>query len=470
MSKYSTRNPNETFSDFEKEEEDETLQHNKDVQEEESDVDSNEGKDNDDGDETGVGKELENAYNGSDDKPEDEVVEPTKRRKFVPRGPTQMHAMKLDNIDQKAIVPFNFKQQQIGDPSVQLASCLGQRFIVPENYQDYYFAKMGAYLKESQSRKAVLVLEALDQLQGEEREKRLSKLMPTSMSVSEWETFVKRVNSSEFRVKRLKMQEIRSKHNTPHTISQKGYAQLEVEMQKDLNTTEQIDRDDLWKEGHKQHKGRDPNPGVLRAFHGSDFGSSLTDDVLIKALGEDKEVRLKGMGFGVTRKKIAANTHYKLIIKECQEKCRAMNDRLVMLEEKSSKCVCAEVHSHRDSPVASKNLASSSRVVPCNGKASTPTTSPVSRSNEVQVPERFTPYRLLSWYKDGEVVADAKISETDPTQEIHGMLIGFGSYTVCVIISHVEGAHVYNPTSEFKYVADAVGSIFSLPKDRIVFS
>ncbi|KAI3873481.1 hypothetical protein MKW98_008133 [Papaver atlanticum] len=399
------KNPNDTFSDFKEEEEDETLQHNKDVQEEESDVYSDEGKDNDDGDETGVGKELENDDNGSDDKPEDEVVEPTKRIKFVPCGPMQMHAMKLDNTYTKPI----------GDPSVQLASFLGvlvrhnipltfkdwrviltkmiyiylqQRFIVPEHYQDYYFAKMGAYLKESRSRKAGLVLKALDQLQGEEKKKRIAKLMPTSMSVNNG----KRVGSAKFRVKRLKMQEIRSKHNTPHTISRKGYARLEVEMQKDLNTTEQIDRADLWKAGHKQHEGRDPNPGVLRAFkkieesqaqHGSDCGSSLTDDVLTKALGKDKGVRLKGTGFGVTRKSIATNTHYKLIIKECQENCRAMNDHLVMLEEKSSKCVCVEVHSHRDSPVASNNLVSTSRVVPSNGKSSTPTTSPVNRSNEV---------------------------------------------------------------------------------------
>ncbi|KAI3953639.1 hypothetical protein MKW98_017463 [Papaver atlanticum] len=76
-----------------------------------------------------------------------------------------------------------------------------QRFIVPEHYQDYYFSKMGAYLKESRSRKAGLVLEALDQLQGEEREKMLAKLMPTSMSVNEWETFVKHVGSVEFRSK-----------------------------------------------------------------------------------------------------------------------------------------------------------------------------------------------------------------------------------------------------------------------------
>ncbi|XP_026377961.1 uncharacterized protein LOC113272324 [Papaver somniferum] len=254
------RNPTDTFSDFEEEEDDEILHTNQDVQEEESDVDSDEGKDNDDGDETGVGKELEN-----DDKPEDEVVGPRKRRKFVPRGPTQMHAMRLDSTDPKAKVPFNFKDQPTGDPSVQLASCLGvlvrrnipltykdwrifppqakaniwkiveQRFIVPEHYQDYYFAKMGAYLKESRSRKAGLVLEALDQLQEEEREKRLAKLIPTSMSVNEWETFVKRVGSHEFRVKRIRMQEICSKHNTPHTIGREGYARLEVKMQKKCN-------------------------------------------------------------------------------------------------------------------------------------------------------------------------------------------------------------------------------------------
>ncbi|XP_026436174.1 uncharacterized protein LOC113334041 [Papaver somniferum] len=160
------RNPTDTFSDFEDEEDDEILHTNQDVQEDEYDVDSDEGKDNDDGDETGGGKELENDDNGSDDKLEEEVVGPSKRRKFVPHGPTQMHAMRLDNTDPKVKVPFNYKDQSVGNPSVHLASCLGvlfrrnilltyndwrvvppqakaniwkiveQRFIVPEHYQD----------------------------------------------------------------------------------------------------------------------------------------------------------------------------------------------------------------------------------------------------------------------------------------------------------------------------------------------
>ncbi|XP_026405304.1 uncharacterized protein LOC113300297 isoform X2 [Papaver somniferum] len=418
-----------------------------------------------------------------------------------------MHALRL-NPTTKSVVPFNVKEQSVGEPSVQLASCLGvlvrrniplthkdwrlvpqqakvniwkifeQRFIVPEYYQEYYFGKMGKYLKEARSRKATLVLDAYDKLQGEEREKKLAQLMPTSMTVSEWEKFVKRVNSTEFRVNRIKIQEVRSKYTTPHTRIREGYARREQQV---LKTTEPIDRADLWVNGHQHTDGRDPKPVVQEAFkkieeaksnHGSDGGeSSVTNDLLTKALGEDKGVRLKGMGYGVTRKKIASNSHYKLIIKECQETCRAMNDRLVMLEERSSKCVCDEVsHSHRASPVARNNQASTRRVVPCTTNASTThTTTPVSRPNEVKVPEKFTACKLLSWYKDGEVVADAEICETDPAKEIHGMPIGFGAYTVCVLTTHVMNAHVYKQTSEFKYVADAVASVISWPKDRIVY-
>lgn len=60
----------------------------------------------------------------------------------------------------------------------------------------------------------------------------------------------------------------------------------------------------------------------------------MTDDLLAKAFGEDKKTkgRLKGMGFGATCKKVVSQSHYKLMIRECQESCRAMNDRLVQLE------------------------------------------------------------------------------------------------------------------------------------------
>ncbi|MCL7049585.1 hypothetical protein MKW94_023852 [Papaver nudicaule] len=421
-----------------------------------------------------------------------------------------MAAMKLDSVDPKAEVPFNTKEQPIGNASVQLASVLGvlvrrsilltpmdwrnidyvskeniwkiatQRFIVPEYLKDYYISKMGTYLKEARSRKAGKVVNVLDNLQGEEREEQLELLRRTSMTVNEWEAFVKYVNSPEFRVQRLRMQGVRKKYDTPHTISLQGYARLEAEMQEELKTAEEIERFHLWKNGHKPRKEKGPNPGVVEALvrnllllcffffllcqintqkiekaqaeHGTSSGSTVTDDVLAKALGEtEKTKRPKGLGFGATRKKIVAQSHYKKIIKECQESCKAMNDRLLVLEEKNLKCVCNEVaHSHRANPTDSNNQASTSIIV--------------------QVPAKFKPCKLLSWIKEGGlVVADAEIVETDPEKEIHGYPIGVNCYSVSVITAHVEKAPVFKPTDEHRTLKDAQGGIITWPKDRIVF-
>lgn len=75
--------------------------------------------------------------------------------------------------------------------------------------------------------------------------------------------------------------------------------------------------------------------------------------------------------------------------------------------------------------------------------------------------------KLLSWYKEGEVVAEAEIGETNPEMEMHGLPIGLGAYTVCVMNAYVD--HVYRLTSEVKYVGEAVGNFITWPKDRISY-
>ncbi|KAI3927314.1 hypothetical protein MKW98_008016 [Papaver atlanticum] len=187
------RDPNDTLADLQDEEEEENLRTRKAVEEDNSnhvEPDVEEENDNGNDDEP----ELENC--NSSDNEEGEEGKEAKKRKYVPRGPTQMHALKLDSVDPKRTVPFNTNEQPIGDPSVQRASVLG----VLVRKLPLTFSKMGTYLREARSRKAGLVLDALDRLQGEEREKRLDKLMPKTMTVREWEDFVKHVNSAEFRV------------------------------------------------------------------------------------------------------------------------------------------------------------------------------------------------------------------------------------------------------------------------------
>ncbi|KAI3922797.1 hypothetical protein MKW98_006928 [Papaver atlanticum] len=139
-----------------------------------------------------------------------------------------------------------------------------QRFIIDDYYKDYYVRKMGSLLKEVRSRTAGLVLGAF-LLDEEKREERMAVIKPQNMTTREWEEFVKYVCSAEFKVKRLQMQIIRQKNTTQHTISRKGYARLEEEMP-ELNTKDEIRRVELWKDGHKQKQGKQPNIATQEAL------------------------------------------------------------------------------------------------------------------------------------------------------------------------------------------------------------
>ncbi|MCL7047758.1 hypothetical protein MKW94_012122 [Papaver nudicaule] len=276
---------------------------------------------------------------------------------------------------------------------------------------------------------------------------------------------------------RRKMQEVRQKYDTPHTINRKSYARLEEQMQKELKTKEEIHRVELWKVGHKQKEGNEPNPG-----YGADVGSSVTDDLLAKALGEDKPDRLRGIGYGATQTKMVVKSHYKKIIKECQVNMMEMNERLALLEERSSKCVCCNDGSqlHRASPNsgnASNNhvVPSTSRTVPHNVVGSTSRTvphheneSPISRPRVEEVLGKGKACKLLSWYNKDEIVADAVIVETYPKGKCHGDPIGFGAYKVTVTTSHVDDAVLFRQTSVLKRVLDVVGTYTTWGKDLIL--
>ncbi|KAI3948477.1 hypothetical protein MKW98_019227 [Papaver atlanticum] len=184
------RNPNDTFSDMV--EEDEEYEDEEEV-ELENDVATEERECED--------KEMENDREkdiaANKNEKGDEVVQGEEKRKRVPHGPTRMASLGLiedkTKKPDKATVSFNNKDHPIGDTHVQLASVLGvlvrrnipltfkdwrvvpkeakanvwkivqMRFIVDDFYRDYYYGKMGCYLKEVRSRKAGKIL-ALDEL------------------------------------------------------------------------------------------------------------------------------------------------------------------------------------------------------------------------------------------------------------------------------------------------------------------
>ncbi|MCL7034413.1 hypothetical protein MKW94_022975 [Papaver nudicaule] len=475
-------NPNDTLEDMLDDEENEE----NDEHEPENDVAEREVENED--------KENENEGEDHDTGKVQEAEERPKR-KYVPRGPTRMKALGLtvdkndtkNKKDGKQILSFNSKDQPIGDPSVALASVLGvlvrrnialknldwrdvpgdtknnlwaivkQRFIVDDFYKDYYIGKMGGYLKEARSRKARKIL-ALDGLEEEERVKKLEALKPKNDTVAEWEEFVKHVCSDEFRANRLRMQGVRKQYITPHTISRKGYARLEAELLKDRSTEEEIDSVELWKVGHQQKEGKEPNACVVEALEkleraqeeqAADVGSSVTVDVLAKALGDEKPGKIRGVGYGVTKTKMVVKSHYKKIIKECQVNMMEMNQRLAQLES-------GNASNNHDVPSTSKTVAHHE-----NG-------SPVSRPRVEEVLGNGKACRLLSWYNDDEVVADAVIVDTNPKGKCHGHPIGFGAYKVTVTVSHVDDAELFKQSNVLKTVYDAVGTFTTWSKDLIL--
>ncbi|XP_026452246.1 RING-H2 finger protein ATL33-like [Papaver somniferum] len=134
-------------------------------------------------------------------------------------------------------------------------------------------------------------------------------------------------------------------------------------------------------------------------------------------------------------------------------------------------CIDMWLFSHSDFPIcrttsgnASNNHASTS-IVCENG-------SPFSRTNVVSrpagVPEKNRACRLLSWYTEGEIVADVVIAEADPKKLIHGMPIGFGAYKVSVKGSRVDDALLYRQTNELKCIHDVIGTYISWAKDLIL--
>ncbi|XP_026399909.1 uncharacterized protein LOC113295794 [Papaver somniferum] len=166
---------------------------------------------------------------------------------------------------------------------------------------------------------------------------------------------------------------------------------------------------------------------------------------------------------------MVVKSHYKKNINECRESMKELNGRLMMLEERSSRCVCCHdgsllQNASPNSGNVSNNHASAS-IVREND-------SPLSRTNVVPqpvgVPEKNRACRLLSWYTEGEIVADAVIAETDPKKFIHGMPIGFGAYKVSVKASRVDDALLYRQTNELKCIHDAIGTYISWAKDLIL--
>ncbi|CAL5384406.1 unnamed protein product [Camellia sinensis] len=254
------------------------------------------------------------------------VADSSQQLKKKTRGPSKlkMHdkgKQKCDEID------FNERNQPIGQESVHLSTLEGvlARKMVPINI-DYWFevpdeikdklwncvklkykvhdihkthvmqkfAKLWRNYKSELSRKVRTLAAA-----GKGHLARnIALTKPDKIGMDEWKAFVKNRLSKSFIEKSEKFKEMRAKQKVLHTLSRKGYARLE----EDMNKVQEL---------HKPS---------------TEEGSmSIKNDAIVQAFGPERRGSVRGLGFGALPSKVDAAYQ--------NQNVRQLNEKLLLLEQ-----------------------------------------------------------------------------------------------------------------------------------------
>ena len=74
---------------------------------------------------------------------------------------------------------------------------------------------------------------------------------------------------------------------------------------------------------------------------------------------------------------------------------------------------------------------------------------------------------MISVHGEKEVIAEGRVSSTDPNVMVHFVRLGEGAVTVWVDIVKVPNAPLWRPTSEFEFIEDAIGSTIAWPSATV---
>lgn len=69
----------------------------------------------------------------------------------------------------------------------------------------------------------------------------------------------------------------------------------------------------------------------------------------------------------------------------------------------------------------------------------------------------------------GKTVAEGRVCSTDPAALLHFKPIGPNASKVWVDVSKIDDAKVWRPSSEVKFISDAIGTLVVWPNDKIVY-
>ncbi|XP_028108291.1 uncharacterized protein LOC114307107 isoform X1 [Camellia sinensis] len=320
---------------------------------------------------------------------------------------------------------------------------------------------------------------------------------PDNVEMVEWKAFVKQRTSKEFKAKSKRFRAMRKKQTLFHTISHKGYAQLEDEMRRESRAPSSISRVDVWIKGHTRKEGKSMNEVLdvivknVQELHkaSTDEGpKSIKDDVIFHTFGPEHRGSVRGLGFRAIPSKVDAQVHQNEHVRKLESEVLDLEQQLdeiraMLIKEKrqndgtnpsqrSSDLLQSTPHDNLPTSVNEVGSVTESieamKLSKRGGSSivNLPTGLDMDQSNGVSSLANVK-CKLLHWEGSNLVVAKGQIASRDPKSKVHHATLGALCWKVWV--NHVTvNVPLFRSTREMYDLQDAIGSIVAWPSQFII--
>ncbi|CAE5960313.1 unnamed protein product [Arabidopsis arenosa] len=374
---------------------------------------------------------------GVQDEPEGEVElsedHQPKRKKH--RGPT-----KMKNIAKDPTVREKVDYTLMGDPygpgSVKLSSYVGTlvrelvHVIIETGSMLVKISKQfcGNMFRSFKSRIVKDINEAANNQQR-------MNMRPMNVSPTDWRRFVKVKTSTSFKAVSDKYKERRSKQ-IPHTTSRKGMVRLAEDVKIKSGDPSEVTRLKVWVKSRTKKDDTLVNTNaaekIMKAVElvGSDAPTTTTnpeEDHLSQLLGPDNPGRMRAMGRGISKTKLACFQVKTKCMTDMQEKEVQLLKKVNELQEELSKMKNQSVN---------------------------------KRSHPKCV--------LVDWSDSDENIGEERILSSDPDDLVNDCRLGPTDLKVLVETATKADAFIWRPATKMFTIEEAVGQIIAWPASKCV--
>lgn len=76
--------------------------------------------------------------------------------------------------------------------------------------------------------------------------------------------------------------------------------------------------------------------------------------------------------------------------------------------------------------------------------------------------------KLIDLDRNGEIVAEGRVSSIDPAVLVHFVPLGANAVKVWVDVAYAPDARLWRPTSHLQNIEDAIGTVIAWPAEKVI--